>query len=157
MNGEAKQEILGQLREIYDGYFSKSYGTGQDIVWQGKVGMISGVTSAIHQAREMYASMGERFIMYSLVQPPRKETARRAIGNTMDISIKRDEIQTVIKEYLDDSIEIPKNFPSITPEFENDILDLAHNFLKSFRQIYHSRQVFGFSRSYMYQFSRLRD
>jgi hypothetical protein len=40
---------------------------------------------------------------------------------------------------------------------ENDILDLVHNFLKSFRQIYHSRQVFGFSRSYMYQFSRLCD
>ena len=37
-NREARAEIVGQLREIYDKEYTKRTGTGDDIVWRGKLG-----------------------------------------------------------------------------------------------------------------------
>jgi len=34
MRSEAQQEILGQLREVYDGQYSKAFGTGKKIDWE---------------------------------------------------------------------------------------------------------------------------
>lgn len=46
-NRESKGEIMAQLREIFDGKYTKRTGTGDDIVWEGKIGAIAGSTENI--------------------------------------------------------------------------------------------------------------
>jgi hypothetical protein len=47
MYREARDQVLGDLREIYDGQFTKEFGTGTSIDWSGKLGLIAGVTPLI--------------------------------------------------------------------------------------------------------------
>ena len=64
MRHETRQEILSQLREIYDGKYTKAFGTGKTIDWEGKVGFISGVTPYIDKCHGVNQMLGERFLMY---------------------------------------------------------------------------------------------
>src|SRR3990167_4515917 len=59
---EDRSVIMGQLREIYDGKYSKSFGTGQTVDWKGKITIIAGSTYAIHQLKQAYSALGERFL-----------------------------------------------------------------------------------------------
>ena len=47
MRPDSRAEILGQLREIYDGYYAREFGTGVSKKWEGKLGFISGCTLEI--------------------------------------------------------------------------------------------------------------
>lgn len=131
---EERNAIMGQLREIYDGSMVRAYGTGEKIEWRGKLGLVAGVTSVIHVARELYAAMGERFIMYSIVLPERKQIAARALDNTDTVHAKREILRDEVQKFLDDmdkknnamgGIGIPKEKPKIDPDIKEDILDLA--------------------------------
>src|SRR3990167_3264014 len=125
-NPEARGEIMGQLREIYDGEYSKDFGTGERKRWKGKIGLIAGVTTKIYTTQELYAAMGERFVMYAFKQPNQKEIGRRAITNTRTgMKEKRLYLQNITKEYLDNFIQIPADLPKLETGLENDLIDLA--------------------------------
>jgi hypothetical protein len=49
MRPDAKAEILGVLREIYDGHYVRRLGTdgGRELEWKGKLGLIFGCTNVI--------------------------------------------------------------------------------------------------------------
>lgn len=100
-NQEARGEIMGQLREIYDGNYVKRTGTGQDIPWTGKVGVIAGGTEAVYERLESLSVMGDRFIMYGLSQAPRMEVAKRAFMNEQtNMAEKEKHLQTCVKSYI---------------------------------------------------------
>src|ERR1700733_1595092 len=63
MRRDDRQEVLAQLREIYDGRFTKAWGTGQRLDWSGRVGFIAGVTSVIDQHHQVMGMLGQRFIL----------------------------------------------------------------------------------------------
>lgn len=73
---EARDAIMGQLREVYDRKFDKQTGNNQNITWKGKVGALAGVTEAVHEYISDLSIMGDRFVMYSMVQPPRMAATR---------------------------------------------------------------------------------
>ena len=79
---EARNEIMSQLREIYDGSYKKAFGTGQAKEWNGKIGFIAGVTSVIDVTAQLYSALGERFIQYRLQTPDREEVAMVALDNS---------------------------------------------------------------------------
>jgi len=58
---EQRQEVMGLLRDAYDGKLDKSTGR-VDIHWEGKFGLIAGATPAIERDRSLEASLGERFL-----------------------------------------------------------------------------------------------
>lgn len=122
---EERQAIMSQFREIYDGTLTRSYGTGETIQWNGKLGLIAGVTSVIHMARELYAAMGERFVIYSMILPDRIEIARRSMGNIMTIKDQRAEIQDAMHYYLDTIIGYPTTIPKIDERMKEELLFLA--------------------------------
>jgi len=70
---ESRTEIFKQMREIYDGKYDKKTGTGYNIEWEGKVGAIAGATEVIYEYQQDFATMGDRFVMYSMEQPARDE------------------------------------------------------------------------------------
>jgi len=104
-NPEARTEIMAQLREIYDGEYTKRTGTGDDIVWHGKVGAIAGSTEAVYKHLEDLSAMGDRFIMYNIEQPDRLQVARRALENARDIHEKRDAVKSATKSYIEHVLE----------------------------------------------------
>lgn len=89
---EARDAIMGQLREVYDRKFDKKTGNKQDVEWKGKIGALAGVTTAVHEYMATMSVMGDRFIMYSIVQPERMELLRfvmnlRTNGNVQEAKI----------------------------------------------------------------------
>ena len=126
MHHEAKVDILGQMREVYDGTLTKRTGTGENLSWNGRVGLIAATTDAIYQARALYSSMGERFIMYNPLTPDRKEVARRSMNNIGSLHDKKIEMREMSKRYLDESVELPEVMPIITEKVKDNIIDIAN-------------------------------
>ena len=99
-NKDAKKEIMGQLREIYDGEYVKRVGTGDDIMWRGKIGAIAGSTEAVYRHLEEMSAMGDRFVMYNIKQPDRLAVARRAMDNSFNMQEKRDYLRKCFEAYI---------------------------------------------------------
>jgi len=79
MRSEARNEIIGAIREIADGYYSKSAGGPvKEIAWRGKIGFISGVTQAIEAAHAISQQLGERFIIVRLKQNHPMQQAKKS-------------------------------------------------------------------------------
>jgi Helix-turn-helix domain len=68
MSRDTRASTLAALREIFDGSWTRHVGTegGKTLLWQGKVGLIGGVTPTIDRAHAVMAAMGERFLFYRL-------------------------------------------------------------------------------------------
>lgn len=124
-NQDERRIIMGQLRSIYGGRYDKSFGTGDNITWEGKITIVAGTTYAVHSFRELYASMGERFLMYSIEQPDRKEAAKRTMENhAQGIDAMRNRIANVVQAYHN-SFEIPDKMPEVPRKLQDELLDLA--------------------------------
>src|SRR3990167_9402714 len=110
-NKDDRSIIMGQLREIFDGKYSKSFGTGETIEWEGKITVVAGATYAIHTLKQSYTAMGERFLFYNLIQPDRIEAARRNMENQEKGSMpaRRGNLADMMHNYVDVEIEFPEN------------------------------------------------
>lgn len=85
MSGDARAEVLGALREVYDGRWSRNVGTdgGQTLEWAGRIALVGAVTTAWDKAHAAIASMGDRFVLVRMDSTTgRQKAGRRAIGNT---------------------------------------------------------------------------
>jgi hypothetical protein len=126
MNKDARAEIMGQLRCVFDGKFDKSTGNGVNIQWRGKMGLIAGVTSIIHQKQQEFASMGERFIQYAMVQPNRKEVQKMKFKNANNIAEIRLKLRDSFTEYITHVLETTED---VDIEFDektmDEIIDIA--------------------------------
>ncbi len=68
MNRDTRAATLAALREVYDGSWTRLVGTdgGKALHWQGKLGLLAGVTQSIDSHHAVTASMGERFLLHRL-------------------------------------------------------------------------------------------
>lgn len=98
-NPLTRGEILGQLRLIYDGIFSKRTGVGE-ITWKGKMGFLGAATPDIYHQLEASRSMGERFIYYSLDQPSDDEIVRKQESVSMSSKEVSETMQPLYQEYI---------------------------------------------------------
>ena len=79
---EERAQILAQLREIYDGALDSSYGTGADVKWRGKLGILAAVTDVIDQFSPYEQMLGERFLKVRIEPAPRQAVALQALQNS---------------------------------------------------------------------------
>ncbi len=101
-NKISRNEILGQLRLVYDGKFVKQTGTGK-IEWEGKIGCIAGCTPDIYSFLEESRSAGERFIYYWMEQP----TDDEIVNKHRTVKLSSREITKIMQEfYLQYIVEI---------------------------------------------------
>lgn len=124
MNRDKRAEILAQLREIYDGFYQKDFGTGENKSWNGKIGFIGGVTTIIDQHQSVFQVLGERFVQYHLKHEDALTLARRAIKNTGDEIPMREEIQKAFADFIS-GIKIPETNPEISDEVQEKVAHLA--------------------------------
>lgn len=126
MNKDARKEIMSQLRAIFDGKFVKRTGTGDDIKWAGKLGLIAAVTSIIHHKQQEFAAMGERFIQYAIKQPDRRAVQRRIFTNSFDMTAKRIHLQACFKSYIDNILAAVQDENIVLPDdVMEEIIELA--------------------------------
>ncbi len=69
MRPDKKAEILAQLREIYDGQFTKSFGTGITTQWNGRISILAAVTPIIDRHYSIFSTLGERFLQVRWNRP----------------------------------------------------------------------------------------
>jgi IclR helix-turn-helix domain len=81
MSRDARASTLAALREVFDGSWTRHVGTdgGRTLAWQGKVGLIGGVTPTIDRSHAVMAAMGERFLLYRLPTIGAEQLARTAL------------------------------------------------------------------------------
>jgi DNA primase len=115
MRQDDKQMILAQLREIYDGKYSKAFGTGKEVNWEGRITLLAGVTPYIDTQSNLFQIMGERFILYRIPQPPGHEMAMKAIKTTGNEKQMRKELKEAFAKYFQ-SIVIPHLSEMEVPE-----------------------------------------
>lgn len=70
-------KIYAALRESYDGFWTRDVGTDghRKLTWEGKLGVLSGVTNMIDRSHSLVSSMGERFVFYRYPRPTIDEEA----------------------------------------------------------------------------------
>jgi hypothetical protein len=117
MHRDARGEILAQLREIYDGAFSKEWGNGKSLSWSGKIGLLAGVTGVIDREYALGAILGERFLMYRVKSAPARALAHRAIeqGGTWEQD-QRQALRRIVAAYLETLLPVAPPTPAIVME-----------------------------------------
>lgn len=100
MNRDAQRELLADLREIYDGEIHKDFGSGVSEHWEGRLGLLCGVTPAMDSARKVNEIMGERFLYYRLPEADRRQLVDKALkGRGLETQM-RDELADAAVSFL---------------------------------------------------------
>lgn len=120
---EQNDAIMAQFRLIYDGEYSKRYGTGVVRDWTGRMGLIAGVTQIVYILNAKYSAMGERFMMYLMDQPDREEVTMKAL-EVVDPDAVKQELRVAFKEYID-SVDIPETLPDPDLSTKKALVQLA--------------------------------
>ncbi|MBN1546015.1 MAG: hypothetical protein JW902_05075, partial [Syntrophaceae bacterium] len=126
LRNEQLSEILSQLREIYDGNYSKAFGTGKTFTWEGKLGLLAGATPIIDKYSSLHQALGERFLQFRLKGDNPQEVARKAKEAVGKEALMRQELQEVYGGFID-QFEQRQNGINITipPEIDQKIINLA--------------------------------
>jgi energy-coupling factor transporter ATP-binding protein EcfA2 len=117
-NAKDRSKIFGQLRDLYDGFTSKAFGSGVGRRAYGcHVGFIAGVTPAIERFQAMDQALGERFLNYRLEPTDADRQVEKAMDNADCQETMRSELKQATHEFLDqkwpvsaDTITIPKTY-----------------------------------------------
>ena len=82
MRPDQKNEVIGALREIFDGAWTRHVGSegGRELHWSGKMGLIFGCTEAYDEHYGVIGSLGDRFVLYRL-RPDYEGQLRKAIDH----------------------------------------------------------------------------
>lgn len=103
MNRDQRAQVLGALREVYDGRWSRNVGTdgGRTLDWSGRLVVVGAVTTAWDTAHSVIASMGDRFVLLRMDSTTGRQAAgRRAIGNTGHEIAMREELALAVRDVL---------------------------------------------------------
>jgi hypothetical protein len=94
MRREVQAEVLGALREIYDGKWTRHIGSegGRTLHWSGKLGFLAGATEQIERQYAVSAVMGERFVYLRLPTSSPEAQARKALEHAGQEAWMRDEL-----------------------------------------------------------------
>jgi hypothetical protein len=100
MRHEDQQAILAQLREIYDGRYDKTWGTGRELHWEGRLGFIAGVTPIIDKHQAVMSMLGERFVLFRVILPDRRKLARSALKSRQREKEMRHDLARAMRGFL---------------------------------------------------------
>jgi len=126
---ESRDAIMGQLREVYDRKFDKRTGNSANVTWKGKAGALAGVTQAVHEYMSEMSIMGDRFVMYSMIQPNRRKATDFVMKMKMD-DVSQEKRMLVAKgvmhEYLRDALKGMGDAKLVMKsEDQNKLIDVA--------------------------------
>lgn len=121
---EVRNEILGMLREAFDGTIAVGKGNIGHKVYTSRFSMLVGSTSKIDAIEAEANELGERFVKIRLRGHDGKSKARRAADNVPHAKNMREELHQAVKSCLE---SLPKFVGVENPEYAKDaIASVAH-------------------------------
>ena len=116
LNPNERNEVLSQLRQIYDGKFDADYGTGVSISWRGKLGFLVGATPAVDRLQKWSTELGERFIQFRPTAPDKhRVTIQAALNKGREREMRRALESAYIRAFVH-AKNIAKTQPAHAPE-----------------------------------------
>lgn len=97
---EERSEVISQLREVYDGGWTRSTGSGSHI-WKGKVTCIAACTPALEQAWALKRDLGERFLTVKWYRTGSIELAKAAGRQRGHETIIRDTTTELSRSFVE--------------------------------------------------------
>lgn len=98
---DQRLQILGDLRDAYDGEAAKAFGSGVGTrSYKSKFGFIGAVTPKIDAHHTVSQQLGERFLKFRVSARDRLERARKAISNSGKETQMREELTEAVHEVL---------------------------------------------------------
>jgi hypothetical protein len=122
---DERQGILAQLREIYDGKYTKKWGTGKRLDWEGRLGFLAGVTPIIDSYHSVMNMLGERFLLLRVLQPDRQEMAKKALKNATKEGEMRRTLRALMHGFLTSLPDEPPSVPATLCEQLATIADFV--------------------------------
>lgn len=111
---EEREQVMGQLRRIYDGEFDRTIGNGR-LSWTGKVTIIAAATPEVERIWALQRSMGERFVQVRWARGDGIEQAKAAVKQVEHETY----IAETLKKLTHDFIFIDERPPKPLPMFKN--------------------------------------
>jgi hypothetical protein len=117
MRPDARNEVLGALREIHDGHWSRPLGTdgGRILHWRGKMGLLFGVTPVFDQHYAVIGTMGDRFALCRFTLAPKGQFKAALRHTGAAAKIMREELAAAVAGLFVN--ELPEPRPLSEPEF----------------------------------------
>ena len=98
---DERAKVLGQLREILDGAYDQTWGTGDRVAWQGKVSVITACTPVIDQHHDAIAQLGTRWLYLRTSVSDPEAQARAALSRGGASKGARAQAVQVVVDYVD--------------------------------------------------------
>ena len=124
MRSESQQEVIGQLREMYDGKYNKSFGTGKQFSWEGHVGLMAACTPVYDKHYGIIASLGDRFLLYRNKVSDNEKMGAQAQKIVGQEKVMREEIQNSIHNFINQFDKMEMYFQQ-DPSINEMIIKLA--------------------------------
>jgi len=132
---QRRNAIFGQLREIYDGAFSATFGTGVEIDWKGKVGMLVGATPAVDKLQKWSAELGERFVQFRMSEPDQDAVSLMALSGVSDEARRKAALASAYYRAFKEASEAQSE-PDLLPEAQELILRLCEFVVNARRPVH---------------------
>lgn len=123
---EERNEILGQMRDVYDGTYSMKFGSmDKKVEYPGiTFGFLGGVTPVIDKYFKVMQVMGERFLKYRLTDDM-DSTTKKAYGNQGQEKVMRKELQEATTQFLSQFTGQKPNIQFSDQQYKQELLNLA--------------------------------
>jgi hypothetical protein len=125
MPSEPRSRVLGALREIYDGSWTRDVGAdgGRRLHWEGRVGLLAGATTVLDQHHGVMAQLGERFLLHRIaVADSRRQGHKSLAHHGREREMRRELADAVAGLFAGLSLEEP---PPLTWADSKRLVDLA--------------------------------
>ena len=120
--------ILAQLRRIYDGNYSREFGTEENLEerdWRGRLTFIAGAVPDVDRHHQLFQKLGERFVRVRWPRPAGVEAGLRAMRHTRNLPI---ELRDAAHALLMPVLSVPPEritVPLLNPDMEVRIASLS--------------------------------
>jgi len=125
MHRDARAGLLAALREIYDGSWDRHVGVdgGKTLHWDGKLGLIAGVTTVVDRHHAVMDSLGSRFAFYRVDVDERDAQGMRALNHRAGVRDMRAELRDAVTGFFS-GLDLP-NGDSLSDADKTRLVTLA--------------------------------
>jgi hypothetical protein len=141
MRPDSKGELLGALREIYDGSWSRTIGAdgGKTLHWSGKIGLLFGCTRVFDSYYGVISELGDRFLLCRM--EPNEEQFLHAIKHANRATQIRARLVQAVTNLFAIPLPPPRDISNKEINWLNEILQVAVRLRGAVKRDYRTREL----------------
>jgi hypothetical protein len=141
MRPDTKNELLGALREIYDGKWSRVIGAdgGRILHWSGKIGLLFACTCVYDSYYGVLGELGDRFLLCRM--KPNEDQFLHAIKHANRAAQMRARLVTAVTDLFANPLPPPRDINDKEIKWLNKILKIAVRLRAPVKRDYRTREL----------------